>query len=48
MQDGKMIFWEGFTNGWEKRSEKQGRKRKIHPNECRVSENSKERLRRPS
>ena len=27
----------------EKRRERQGRKGKIHPTECRVSENSKER-----
>ena len=50
MQEGKAIVWGGFTNSWEKRSEQQGRKRKIHPKECRAPENRKKRglLRRPS
>ena len=34
----------GLTNSWEKkRSEKQRRKGKIYPFECRVPKNSKER-----
>ena len=38
------VDWGGFTNSWwKKRSEKQGRKGKINPTECRVPENSKER-----
>ena len=45
MQEGKVVVWGGFTNSWLKeRSERQGRKGKIHPSECRVPENSKERL----
>ena len=44
MQKGKMGVWGGFTNSWEKtRCEKQGRKDKMYPTECRVPENSKER-----
>ena len=44
MQNGKMVVWQGLTNSWEKKtSERQGRKRKIYPPECRVSKNSKER-----
>ena len=44
MQLGKVAFWEGFTNSWgKKRRERQGRKGKIYPTECRVSRNSKER-----
>ena len=40
----KMAVWGGLTNSCEnKRSETQRRKGKIHPTECRVSENSKER-----
>ena len=39
-----MFVWGGLTNSWEKkRSERQGRKGKIYPFECRVSKNSKER-----
>ena len=34
---------EGLTNSCEKRSKKQRRKGKIHPFECRVQKNSKER-----
>ena len=42
MQKGKMIVWGGLTNSWEKkRSEKQRRKGKIYPFECRVPKNSK-------
>ena len=45
MQEGKGIFWRGFTNIWEKkRSERQGRKKKIYSTEFRVPENSKDRL----
>ena len=41
---GKMAVWGGLTNSCEKkRSEKQRRKRKIYPFECRVPKNSKER-----
>ena len=37
-----MIVWGGLTNSWEKkRSERQRRKGKIYPSECRVSEKSK-------
>ena len=44
MQKGKMVVSGGLTNSWEqKRSEKQRRKGKIYPIECRVPENSKER-----
>ena len=39
----QMALWGGFTNSYEKRSEKQRRKGKIHPFECRVPKNSKER-----
>ena len=40
----KMVAWGGLTNSWKKmRSERQRRKEKIYPNECRVPENSKER-----
>ena len=38
MQKSKMAVWEGLTNSCEKkRSEKQSRKGKIYPLECRVS-----------
>ena len=40
---GKMAVWEGLTNNWEKRSERQRRKGKIYPFEWRVPKNSKER-----
>ena len=44
MQKSKMADWGGLTNSCEKkRSEKQGRKGKIYPFECRVPKNSKER-----
>ena len=44
---GKMVVWGGVTNSCEnKRSEKQRRKGKIHPFECRVPKNSKERKER--
>ena len=40
----KMAVWGGLTNSCEKkRSEKQRRKDKIYPFECRVPKNSKER-----
>ena len=40
----KMAVWGGLTNSCEKkRSEKQRRKGKIYPFECRVLKNSKER-----
>ena len=40
----KMVVWEGLTNSWEKkRSERQRRKGKIYPFECRFPKNSKER-----
>ena len=39
----QMALWGGLTNSCEKRSEKLRRKGKIHPLECRVSKNSKER-----
>ena len=44
MQKSKMAVWGGLTNSCEKkRSEKQRRKVKIVPFECRVRKNSKER-----
>ena len=43
MQKGKMVDWRGLTNSWEKRSERQRRKGKIYPFDCRVPKNSKER-----
>ena len=44
MQKGKMVVWGGLTNSCEKkRSEKQRIKGKIHPFECRIPKNSKER-----
>ena len=40
----KMAVWGGLTNSCEKKkSKKQRRKGKIHPFECRVPKNSKER-----
>ena len=43
MQKSKMAVWGGVTNSCEKkRSEKQRRKGKINPFECRVPKNSKE------
>ena len=42
MQKGKMAFWGGLINIWEKkRQERQRRKGKIYPFECRVPKNSK-------
>ena len=42
MQEGKVVVWGGFTNNWgKKRSERQERKGKIYPTECRVSENTR-------
>ena len=44
MQKSKMAVWGGLTNSYKKkRSEKQRRKGKINPFECRVPKNSKER-----
>ena len=44
MQKGKMVVWGGLPNSCEKKkSERQRRKGKIHPFECRVPKNSKER-----
>ena len=44
IQKGKMAVRGGFTNSYEKKgSEKQRRKGKIYPFECRIPENSKER-----
>ena len=44
MQKSKMAVWGGLKNSYEKkRSEKQTRKGKIFPSECRVPKNSKER-----
>ena len=40
----RMVVWGGLPNSWEKkRSQRQRRKGKIYPSECRVSKNSKER-----
>ena len=37
------VVWGGLTNSWEKKSrEKQRRKGKIYPSECRAPKNSKE------
>ena len=37
-----MFIWGGLTNSWEKkRSERQRRKGKVYPSECRVPKNSK-------
>ena len=45
MQQDKIVVWGGLTNMWGmKWSERQGRKGKIDSTECRVPENSKERL----
>ena len=45
MQKSKMAVWGGLTDSCEKkRSKKQRRKGTIYPFECRVSENSKERV----
>ena len=47
MQKRKMAVWGGLTNSCEKKgSEKQRRKGKIYPLECRVPKNSKEKLER--
>ena len=44
MEKGKMVVWGGLTNSWEKkRYERQRRKGKIYPSECRVQTDSKER-----
>ena len=44
MQKSKIAIWGGLTDSCEKkRSEKQRRKGKIYPFECRVTKNSKER-----
>ena len=44
MQKGKVVVWGGLTNSYERnRSERQRRKGKIYPFECRVPKNSKER-----
>ena len=44
MQKGKIVVWGGLTKSCEmKGSQKQRRKGKIHPSECRVLKNSKER-----
>ena len=48
MQKGEMVVWGGLTNSWEKkRSEKQRRRGKIYPFECRVPKNRGE-IRKPS
>ena len=44
MQKGKMVVWGGLTNSWEKkRSERQRRKGKMYPCECRVLKKRKDR-----
>ena len=44
IQKSKMAVWGGLTNSCEKkRGEKQWRKGKIDPSECRVPKNSKKR-----
>ena len=48
MQKSKMAVWGGLTNSCEKKkSEKQSRKGKIYPLECKVPKNSKVRIRKP-
>ena len=43
MQNSKMAVWGGLTNSCEKKgSEKQRRKGKMYPFECRVPKNSKD------
>ena len=43
IQKSKMAVWGGLTNSCEKkRSERQRRKGKIHPFECRVPKNSRD------
>ena len=45
----QMVVWGGLTNSWEKKwSERQRRKGKINPSECRVPKNSKGEIRKPS
>ena len=42
MQKGKIVVWGGLTNSWEKkRNERQRRKGKIYPSECRVPEKAR-------
>ena len=42
MQEDKVVIWGGLTNSWEnKRSERQRRKGKINPTECRVPETAR-------
>ena len=49
MQEGKVVVWGCFADSWgKKRSKRQGRKGKTYPNECRVSEDSQEEIRKPS
>ena len=44
MQEGQVVVLEGLTNSWEKkRHQRQRKKGKIDPTDCRVPENSKER-----
>ena len=44
MKKGKMVFCGGIANSWEKkRCNRQKRKGKITPFECRIPMNSKER-----
>ena len=44
MQKGKMVVWGGLTNSWEKRKiERQRRKGKIQPSECRDPKKSRDR-----
>ena len=43
MQKGKMVVWGGLTNSWEmKKIERQRRKGKIYPSECRDPKKSRE------
>ena len=43
MQKGKVAVWGGLTSSWEKkRSERQIRKGKVYPFDCRVPKNSQE------
>ena len=43
MQKSKMAVWRGLINSCEKkRSQKQRKKGKIYPSECRIPKNSKE------
>ena len=43
VQESKVVAWGCFTISWEKKRSKSKGEREVHPTECRVPENSKER-----